>query len=134
MNIGEIRKALAATLNGLSINAYSYAPDAPNSPAAFIYPEPGPYHPTFSGGDDQVFVVRFLVQSTNSQAGQDQLDELITDDGPGSAVAAMEGDPTLGGLATSVVALEMRNYGVVALSDQAVRYLSAEVLVWVLSA
>jgi hypothetical protein len=132
MDIAALRSALAGTLEPLSVNAYSYAPDAPISPAAFIYPEAFQYHPTFDAGFDISFVVRFLVASTNTQAGQNQLDDLISQDGTKSAVAALETDQTLGGLCTSLEVTDLRNYGVVSLTESGTRYLSAELLVSIL--
>ena len=132
MNIADIRNALADSLDGLGINAYSYAPDAPVSPAAYIYPDPFTYHGTFDGGDDLTFVVRFLVASSSMQGGQNQLDELISDEGQGSAVLAMESDTTLAGTVKSTQVTDLRNYGVLSLPDQATRYLSAELLVAIL--
>ena len=132
MNIADIRNALADSLDGLGINAYSYAPDAPVSPAAYIYPDPFTYHATFDDGDDLTFVVRFLVASSSMQGGQNQLDELISDEGQGSAVLAMESDTTLAGTVKSTQVTDLRNYGVLSLPDQATRYLSAELLVAIL--
>lgn len=130
MNIASLRTALATSLAGLSINAYAYAPDSPNSPAAFIYPEPFTYHRTFGNQFDITFVVRFLVQA-NAQSGQNFLDALISQTGTGSAIAALEADATLGGLATSVEVTDLRNYGVLSMPDNS-RFLSAEILVSVL--
>ena len=132
MNIADIRNALADSLDGLGINAYSYAPDAPVSPAAYIYPDPFTYHATFDDGDDLTFVVRFLVASSSMQGGQNRLDELISDEGQGSAVLAMESDTTLAGTVKSTQVTDLRNYGVLSLPDQATRYLSAELLVAIL--
>lgn len=132
MNVTDLRTALADLLaQNLSVNAYSYAPDNPNSPAAFIYPEPFTYHPTFGTEFDITFVVRFLVASTNSQAGQNLLDEFISTTGTNSAIAALESDSSLAALATSVEVTDLRNYGVLTMPD-GTRYLSAELLVSVL--
>ncbi len=133
MNIAELRTALAVLLlDNLSINAYAYAPDAPNSPAAFIYPEPFTYHPLLDQpGFDITFVVRFLVASTNTEAGQNQLDTFLSQGVNGSAVDALESDASLGGLASSVHVTDERNYGVVTMPD-GTRYLSVELLVSVL--
>ena len=134
MTIADLRGALADALTvALDINAYAYAPDAPLSPAAFIYPEPFSYHPTFTPSQfDITFVIRFLVASTNMESGQNLLDDFISQTGSGSAVVALEADPTLGGLTTSIEVTDLRNYGVLTLPDSGTRYLSAELLVQVL--
>lgn len=131
MNIADVRQAIADSLADLSINAYSYAPDAPISPAAYIYPDPFPYHPIQGKTDvvDVTFVVRFLVASSNEQAGQNQLDELISPTGQNSAIVAIESDTELGNLVSGTKVTDLRNYGVLVLPDQATRFLSAELLV-----
>lgn len=133
MNVGDVRTAIAAALEGLSINSYDYVPDSPVAPAAYIYPDPFPVPASFDGDDDGVevqadFVVRFLVQSNAMQTGQQQLDAFISTEGSDSAVLAIQADSTLGGAVQSVQVTDVRNYGVVTLPDSR-RYLSAELVV-----
>lgn len=129
MDIVAIRTAIANKLkpSPLNLRAYDYVPDQPTSPAAFIYPNAFPYHQTYEGAVSAEFVVRLLIASNEAKGGQAALDAFIAPSGSGSAVAAIESDATLGGLASSVEVTNLRNYGVVMIGDT--RYFSAELVV-----
>lgn len=132
MDVQSISTALAAALSEFRLHVYDYGPDAPLSPAAYIYPEPVTYHADFDEDVTPTFIVRFLISSVVTKGGQEQLNALIST-GPGSAVTAIEADGTLGGVVSSVQVLGMREYGVVQLPDAATRYYSAELVVEVLA-
>ncbi len=130
MDIQTVSTALAATVAGLGLHQYDYGPDAPVSPAVFIYLHNIPdYQATFDGMASADFILRFLISSVAAQGGQKQLNDLISPTGTGSAVALIHADNTLGGLVSSLRISEMRDYGVLSLPDGATRYYSAELIV-----
>ncbi len=138
MDVQAISTALVDALADLEIGAYDYAPDVPGvSPAAYVYPAPFTYDATFPDAsqahhDDVDFIVRFLVSSQITSAGQAALNALISDEGAGSAVRALSADPTLGGVVNSLHVTDMRNYGVITFGA-GTRYYSAELVVNILT-
>lgn len=130
MDIAAVRKAIAQKLGTLNIHAYSYAPDQPTAPAAYVYPQPFDYDGTFDGGVELKVVVRYLVQSTVTAGGQDQIDGFISPSGATSGKVKIEADQTLNGTCSSVRVTGVRNYGAVDIANQTstVRYFSAEQL------
>jgi hypothetical protein len=133
VDIQTVSTAIANTLAALDVHVYDYGPDAPISPAIFIYPLDIPeYAATFDQTVRAEFVVRFLVATVVTQGGQSQLNGLLSPTGD-SAVAAIREDPTFGDVVQSSLITTMRNYGVVQLPDAATRYFSAELVIEVLA-
>lgn len=132
MDIAAIRAAAAEKLAVLQLHPYAYAPDLPTVPAFYIFPQPFDYDATYDGDTTLMLVVRYLVSSVNSHAGQNQLDGLIAATGSTSAKVKLEADPTLNGTCKSVRVTAMRNYGsvdIASLAGPVGRYFSAEQLV-----
>lgn len=126
MDVQAVSTGIADSLAGLGIRVYDYGPDAPSSPAAYIYPLDIPeYHATFEGHVTANFAVRLLVQSTASKSGQAQLNGLIS---PSGVPAALEADETLGGAVSSTMVTGMRGYGIEQLPDGATRFYTAELV------
>lgn len=131
MDIQAISTAIHNALVPLNIRVYDYAPDAPSAPAAFIYPTDFTYHDTFSSAGEMTeieFVVRLLVSSVAMQGGQQLLNNFISTSTDKSAVAAIELDPTLGGVVDSTEVTKQQHYGVLNMPD-GLRYLSAELVI-----
>ncbi len=133
MDVQAVSTALVSALAPLGIHAYDYGPDAPISPAVYVYPSSFPYHVDYSASGTVEFIVRFLVQSVHAQNGQATLNGYISTSGSTSASQLIEADRTLGGVVQSVSVMTMRDYGVVQLPDLVTRYYSAELMVEVLA-
>lgn len=58
------------------------------------------------------FPVRVLAGRTTEAQSQDTIDDLVSPDGPLSVRAAIDADPTLGGVAHSARVVEARDFGV----------------------
>lgn len=136
--LGRIRAALAtAAGRATDGRAYAYAPDTINvgpRGAAVVVPDPGDavlVQTTLRGSYRSELRVRLVVLASSDSAGQALLDELISPDGAGSAVAAIEGDATLGALADRVWVREATSYGEYAEGDGGARHYQAELLVTV---
>jgi hypothetical protein len=129
MDIQAVSTAFATVLSPLDVRVYDYGPDAPISPAVFIYPlDIAQYEATFDGAVTANFVLRFLVASGAAKGGQAQLNGLLSPKGAGSAVALILKDNTLGGVVSGSHVAQMRNYGVLTFPDTT-RYYSAELVV-----
>lgn len=131
MDIETVSTAIMDSLTGLGLHRYDYGPDAVIPPAGYVYPEPNlDYHATFGyanhAATTATFIVRFLCASVMTAGGQAQLNALIS---PAGAPAAIELDPTLGGVVDSAIVTGLREYGVVMLPDSATRYNSAELVI-----
>lgn len=118
-----------ATISGL--RAHDTAPGQVNPPAAVISPGgDGANEPAISfdstmarGSDDYLFLVTLLVQFADDSSAQDKLDGYLQGSGALSVKAAIEGDPSLGGVAHFVHVREVREYGEIEYNG--VRYLGA---------
>lgn len=101
-SVKEIRTALAALLEAglgseLTVTAYMTANPVP--PCADLFPTPVEYDAAFGrGSDDWTFTVRVFVDAADDVSSQETLDEFLAPAGPKSVKAALEADPTLGGL------------------------------------
>jgi hypothetical protein len=114
VNLNTIRGAIIDVLAPLSIRAYSFVPETINPPCVYVAPRP-PFEfvDNYDGGATIQILMRIYAASTNSQAGQQLLDDLLsTDDGdPNSAVAALMANPTLNGIVSSLKVSHPLNYG-----------------------
>jgi hypothetical protein len=95
-------KTRLATITGL--RTFSYQPEQENPP--FAYPQINSinYHRAYSGGDVvmdwtiYVVVGRYLDRTAHAQ-----LDDYLSYSGTKSVRAAIEGDPTLGGVCSTLI-------------------------------
>lgn len=99
--MGGIKDRLA-TISGL--RAFSFQPDYINPPTAFPTLNEVSYHGAFGGGD-VLFdgVVQVIVGGVSDRTTQTLLDGYASYSGASSIRAALEGDPTLGGVAKTLV-------------------------------
>lgn len=111
-----VRSALASQLSaritGLRAVANRNAQISP--PAAVIMPVTGPfvrYSTTFQGSADLTLRVILLVSEGDSSSGQDLLDPYLATTGTQSVYAAVQADPTLGGVVDSATVVEATAYG-----------------------
>ena len=103
--VAELREAITANLNAhlTDIQATAYMLSNPTPPTIQVYPG-GPagdleYDLAMARGLDQwMFTVQAFVGVTGDIAAQKRLDVYIASSGPQSVKAAIESDPTLGGL------------------------------------
>lgn len=91
-----------ATITGL--RAFAFQPDFINPPTAFPVLNEVSYHGSFGGGD-VVFdgTVQVIVGGVSDRLTQGRLDGFASFSGALSIRAALEGDPTLGGVASTLV-------------------------------
>jgi len=91
-----------ATISGL--RAFAFQPDYINPPTAFPNLNEVSYHNAFGGGD-VVFdgVVQVIVGGVSDRTTQGLLDGFASYSGASSIRAALEGDPTLGGVAKTLI-------------------------------
>lgn len=95
-------KAAIETISGL--RAYDYQPDQVNPPFAFATLEEITYHGAMGAGNIvNRFTVSVVVQRASERAAQDKLDGYLAYDGSQSVRAAIESDPTLGGVVKTLI-------------------------------
>ncbi len=100
--VAEGLKARLATISGL--RTFSYQPEQVNPPVAFPILESVEYHRAFGGGDVQMrFTVMTVVGRYLDRVAHTNLDGYLSYSGATSLRAAIEGDPTLGGVAQTLV-------------------------------
>ena len=93
-------KAALAQING--VTAYAIEPASPQYPAAWTIPLRCTYHSFFDGGATWTLGVTVMVQASEIGHAQTNLDPFLAEDGAKSVRAAIELDPSLGGVADSV--------------------------------
>lgn len=110
-----VRAGLAARLATISgLNPYAVAKGQINEPAAVVEPGSPPivYNETASRGVDTINLVIVLLVSRNiDELAQAKLDAYLAGSGASSIIAAVDGDPTLGGVADWVNISQVSSYG-----------------------
>lgn len=98
-DLGEIREAVALALKCIGkLTAHARYPAVINSPAAVVVRRETTYDPTFDVGADHTLAVRIFVSFANLPGAQDQMDDYCAPAGERSIRAAIDVDPTLGGV------------------------------------
>lgn len=133
-SIAAIRDGLKtrlATVTGLY--THDTVPDAVNPPAAIVgLPTTVAYDFTFRAATTRfTFPVRVLVGRAAEAEAQDKLDGYLSADGATSIRAAIDGDPTLGGVASTSRVTAATGLGVYEVG--ATPYLGADLLVEVVA-
>jgi len=82
-------------------------------PAAIVLPAPGTFlvYRTSTGSDDLQLNVRVFASHAHEDTGQDVLDAFIDRTGASSVYAAIDADPTLGGIVDYAVVTGATDYG-----------------------
>jgi hypothetical protein len=99
--MSELRKGLKdriSTINGL--HPYATMPAVPQSPAAAVIPRSKSVL-SFDGDATYRFAIWVYVNPQDMNRAQTQIDEYLSDQGPNSIEAAIDLDPSLGGMAES---------------------------------
>lgn len=124
--ISQVRDALRvrlATINGLRASSIEQA--NPSPPAAWPLPRSGAYNADFEGDTTMQMVVRVVVNMADLSRGQQVLDPYLSPTGTNSIKAAIEADPSLGGVVDSVRVTGWGAYGQYVFGD--VTLLGAEI-------
>lgn len=108
--LGDLRKGLKDRLETISgLKAYATMPASPASPAAAVIPRSREII-TFDGGARFRFEVWVYVNPSDLNRAQTQIDDYLSDSGANSIEAAIEADPSLGGVAESTSVLGWAQY------------------------
>lgn len=119
-DVDDVVIALAARIRtgmGTDVIAgrtYAYGIDAPKPPAAIVLPSSGEFltfDDSFSETDGFELTVKLLIGAADDRSGQAQLLGYLSRSGSTSIRAAIYGDPTLGGVASSVRVVGAQGYG-----------------------
>jgi hypothetical protein len=134
-SLSELRAALAEQLTTMTSlqGIYTDEPGQVSPPAAVIrLGSPAiTYSTSVAGGShDYNFTVLVLVGNATT-VSQEALDGYLDPSGPDSVYAAVDADPTLGGVADSAMVTTVQNAGLVTWAGG--DYLGAEMLVTVLA-
>ena len=121
--ISEISEALANSLTLIpGLRVVQYVPDQLNPPVAI---DSVTYHRAFGGGDaTHEYTVTVIVGRANERTAQGQLDDFLSYDGARSVRAAVELDPTLGGIVQTLIVTGGGNIAPVSIGDNV--YISVE--------
>ncbi len=113
-----------ATITGLRV--FDFQPDNINPPSAFPQIDSVEYHGAFGGGDVRFnMTVVTIVGRVSDRTAQSSLDTYLSYSGAGSIRQAIEGDPTLGGVASTLVVSQSANIRTLAIGEA--EYLSIEI-------
>lgn len=121
-------KTRLATISGLRAHDTFRAEISP--PAAIVVPgDPVvSFDSTMArGSDDFNFVITLLVANVVDRVAQDKLDAYLAGSGALSVKAAIEGDVSLGGIASFARVVSARNYGPTQVGDQ--EFLGVDIVV-----
>lgn len=126
--ISAALKQAIGTIPGLRV--YDYQPDQLNPPVAIVGLTQVTYHRAFQGGDAvHQYLVTVVVSRPSERSGQTQLDGFASYSGASSIRAAVEADPTLGGVVQAAVVERVDNVQYVTIADNT--YLTVDFVVTV---
>lgn len=95
----EIRDGIAARLATIpDLQVYPTPPGSIIVPAGVVRRRNTNYDVTVDGAVDTTWVATVFVQFANNDSAAEQLDEYVSESGDQSIKAAIEADPTLGGV------------------------------------
>lgn len=118
-----LRAQLQAALPHVQVSAYALA--SPTPPCVYVVPTQVIYHeamgPIAQAVQQVTLSVRALVQVGLGEAAQVRLDELVD---AGAIPAAIESDPTLGGVVDTAVVTRLTRYDPIVLPDAQEAYLA----------
>lgn len=132
-DIADVLTALATRIStGIStgLKVHPFSPDSIVTPCAIVLPAPGnfvTFDVTFDGKDDFELLVKILVGSEMTKAGQQQLLAFLGRTGSSSIWAAIYGDRTLGGVVADLKVETAGGYGDV--EHAGIPYFGAELAV-----
>ena len=107
-------KTALSTINGL--RAYDYQPDQVNPPFAWPILESIEYHSAMSAGlSEYVFKVSVVVGRASERVAQSKLDQYLAS--TSGIASAIEADPTLGGVADSLIVQSADNISTIDAND-----------------
>jgi hypothetical protein len=118
----EIRRAMATQLETIpGLQASARILTNPTRPVAFVVPGVIVPHRTMGNGhSDWNVVIELQTSAVSEISGQDNLDAFLAESGDQSVMAAIEANPTLGGLADDLIVQEIgSDYGRYLLADGA---------------
>lgn len=115
----QARAALKTTMvsyfagQGVSVQVYDTVPGQPATPAVIVEPASGQYHATFGANarTDHTLSLHCIVALGDREAAQNTLDQMISETGALSVVAAVHTDRSLGGVVSYADPLGYRDYG-----------------------
>lgn len=125
LDLNAVMDALGARLVGITgLRVYDYTSDSAAPPAAIVsLPKLIQYDAVMGRGADRIVIpVTVLVGRVSDRAARDALGQYIAGSGAQSVKQAIEGDPTLGGIAQTTRVTEAT---VDVVTIQAVDYLGA---------
>lgn len=129
-SVSTVRTAIKTVLAAgfTSVNVYDKTPDMLVLPAFVVVPHPGDFiafDATMGrGSDDMYFLVKALVETSDTPSATDRLDSYIDTSGSGSVKAVLDGN--LGGACDFAVVRRASSYGDVEHGGQV--YFGAEFL------
>jgi hypothetical protein len=110
--ISQVKDGLKTAIQSVSgLRAFDYQPDQVNPPFAWPTLDNITYHQTgmASGGVVMNFTVTLIVNRASERTAQDALDQYMSWSGTQSLRAAIEADPTLGGVCDTLIVTGAEN-------------------------
>lgn len=108
----QVRNGIKARLETIAgLTGYAIEPASPKYPAAWTFPTRINYHASYEGEMTYTLSVSVGVAATDISHAQTNLDPYLAPSGAKSVVAALEADPSLGGVADSLRVVALTGYG-----------------------
>jgi len=130
-SVSAVATALMSSLSGISgLRTKTYQPDQPTPPIAYPVLQTVTYHRAFGGGDVVMeWDVRVLTGRWTDRTAHALLDNYLSYSGASSVRAALESDPTLGGVVQAMVVQTATNISSVSVAEQEFLEISIQVTV-----
>jgi hypothetical protein len=111
MRVSSVKRAIAESASAVpGLNTYRFAPPKAQVPCLYVGEVDVDYDQTFGGDAELVVTCYVLTSMSDSEAGQELLDDLLSPDGSLSVKKAIEADPALGGACDDLHIATARGY------------------------
>ena len=111
--VSQVKDGLKTRIETVpGLRGFDYQPDQVNPPFAFATLDEIRYHQTgfATGGVAMDFTITVVVNRASERTAQDKVDQYTSWDGAQSVRAAIEADPTLGGVCSDLIVNSASNF------------------------
>jgi hypothetical protein len=117
--LSTLRAGIATALGSIAnLRVYELVPDNPQHPSATVRVDRVSFDSTMARGSDEFeFIVTVVVGRADDRSAQTKLETYVAGTGSQSVKAALESDPTLGGVAMACRVQAAQNIGTLERAD-----------------
>lgn len=130
----DLREAMLQALAGIpEVQVSAYVLSSPVLPVVWVKPAEIEWHQAMADGHaNKMMIVEALAALVTDQGSQELIDRMMADTGDYSVKAALEADPTLGGVCDHLMVTRTYDYGERLTPDLQTLVMSCKWDVWIM--